>query len=126
MKRVFFYLGMAVIGLSAALTSCGNDKEEVKGMIEIEGGSQSITVPANETSVEIAFTTNDAWSAVITPEKEKQWLSFLWESNSGSKADRWVIQLGLTENTTDADREATVTITCKGTSVPVKVKQEKE
>ena len=127
-KTLFSLLLASVL----CFTACdgGNDPENKDIIVENqEQLTQNVSADAEQSAV--SFTTTGAWTSTITESangtsQQKAVASPSWISitpDSGKEAGDYTITLNLSENTTGADRTATITIICGETAVTITVTQ---
>lgn len=107
------------------MITCGCSKpteEEVDtpdARLELSGTSESNEITADKTSIPIAFSTNQSWSA----SSNVNWISVT--PNKGSSGDAAIVAM-VEENTTTSDRTGKVTIKAGNISKDVSIKQRKK
>lgn len=125
-KIVYLFFIIAII------SACSSDDETNKS-IEVDKEQLNQTVYADETQSKsgVSFTTTAAWTSSITETTTKSlkdnstpenWVSVT--PDRGDKAGNYTITINLTPNYTGAERSATITISCNGETIEIKITQE--
>jgi hypothetical protein len=104
-------LCLCLILSATALASCSSDDGD---FVNIDSGYSTTKIyenPANSYSGGISFTTSGAWTATLTGDNNpSSWLTIT--PMSGDKAGKQSLDLQLTANSANNDRNATLTINC--------------
>lgn len=121
MKKVFYYL--LTLTAVCSLMACSSDDDDPAGLELSKGQEQTVSIPANQTSGSITFTTGSDWTArtsITARSSELDWITL--DKTSGSAG---TINLGYTlqENTTGSSRDAFIVISSGGEELYVKVTQ---
>lgn len=128
MKKIFVLLAVCLV----SLTGCEKSTEEGdnSSIVVPSGSNLSQAVYADEVGGNdgVSFSTKAAWSSSISESvaqrsgsSKPDWISI--SPDKGDAAGDYTINITLLKNYDGADRSATITITCAGTSIDITVTQ---
>ena len=124
MKRVVYKTKFFVTMMLFAIAGCGDDEHQPSNITVENKDALNQTVYADETPTTVSFVTKGAWTSSISEGTSKSTVSWIFITpDSGNEAGEYAITIALTPNATSTDRSATITISCDGTTITVKVTQ---
>ena len=126
MKQKFIYVLLCVFSIGL-MTACTED-EDLKKIQLTDGSKTEMTVYSNQSSGDIFFKAQAAWSCHLsdTPSRSMNDLEWITLHTTSGQAGEATIHFTLDPNTTGQSRTAYIVILCEDTQIVIKITQSTE